>query len=134
MVTNTRFLRRVLAIDSIGTGAIALSAVIAARPLSVLLGIPVQWLTIVGLLLLPFAAWVGWLARQDNPPRKLVWLLIAGNAVWIADCVVLMLSGWLPLTALGIEFMAAQVLLTVVITTLEYVALRRATGYTRLPV
>ena len=125
MVNNTHFLRRVLAIDSIGTGLLALGAVIAAGPLSDVTGIPAQWLTIVGLALLPFAAWVGWLARQSSPPRKLVWSLIVANDVWIAASFVVAFSDLLPLTTLGIEFMIVQALLTAVIATMEFVAIRR---------
>ena len=125
MVNNTQFLRRVLAIDSIGTGLLALAAVIAASPLSDVTGIPVQWLAGLGLALLPFAAWVGWLARQSNPPRKLVWLLIVANDVWIAASLLVVFGDLLPLTALGIEFVVAQALLTLVIATLEFVAIRR---------
>jgi hypothetical protein len=131
MIANTQFLRRVLAVDSIGTAAMALCTVIFARPLSELLGIPVQLLTGMGLALLPFTAWVGWLARQTNPPRKQVWLLIASNDVWIVASLLVAFSGWLPLTTLGVEFVVAQALLTVVITTLEFVAIRRAPDATR---
>jgi hypothetical protein len=104
--------------------------VCAARPLAALFGIPVIALTSVGLLLLPFTAWVGWLARQTNPPRKLVWWVIAANAVWIVDSFLLLLSGWLPLTELGTEFIAAQALLALGITIRQYVAIRRVTRYT----
>jgi hypothetical protein len=130
MNIQTRSLRRILAIDSIGTTALALCAVFAARPLATLFGIPVFTLTSVGLLLLPFTAWVGWLARQANPPRKLVWWVIAANAVWIVDSLLLLLSGWLPLTELGAEFIAVQALLALGITIRQYVAIRRVTRYT----
>jgi hypothetical protein len=125
MVTNTGFLRRVLAVDAIGTAALALAAVIAAGPLSAALGIPAPWFVGVGLLLLPFAAWVGSLARQINPRRRQVWLLIVGNDMWIAASLVLAFSGWLPLSELAAEFIVAQAALTATIATLEFIAIRR---------
>jgi hypothetical protein len=129
MINNTRFLRRVIAMDAIATSIMALSMVVAAQPLSILFGLPSLFLTITGLLLLPFAAWVGWLASQYTPPRKLVWLLIASNAVWIADSLLLLFGAWTPLTAsvtpLGTEFIAIQTLLTMIITALEFAAVKR---------
>jgi hypothetical protein len=131
MATNTHFLRRVLAIDSIGTAAIALGVVVTAGPLSAALGIPAPWLAGIGIALLPFAAWVGWLARQSNPPRKHVWVLIAANDLWVATSVVIAFSSLLPLTALGIEFLVIQALLAAVMATLEFVAIRRVANNTQ---
>ena len=125
MPVHTFFETVTVTFEVIGVAAMALGIVIAARPLSFLFGIPVFVLTSVGLVLLPFAAWVGWLARQNSPPRKLVWLLIASNVAWVADSFLLMLSDRMPLTALGSEFIAIQALLTAGITTLEFVAIRR---------
>ena len=134
MTTRTRFLRRVLALDSIGTTILALGVVFTARPLSELFGASVATLTIVGLSLLPFTAWVGWLASRANPPRKLVWWVIAANAVWTVDSFVLLMSGWMPLTELGKEFIAGQALLTLGIMTLEYIAIRRVPAHTHAAV
>jgi len=130
MNTQTQFLRRVLALDAIGTGTMAAGMVLGAQPLSTTLGMPAWLLSTLGLALLPFAAWVGWLARRDYSKRSIakpVWLLIAANIAWAIDSAILILSGWLPLTSIGMEFVAVQAVFTLGITTLEYVGLRRAT-------
>lgn len=128
--SRSSFLRRVLATDAIGTGIMAAGMVLGAQPLATAFGIPAWLLTTLGAALLPFAAWVGWLSRRqyaEPASTKLVWLLIAGNVVWAIDSAALILGGWLPLTAIGMEFVAIQAILTVGITTLEYVGAKRVT-------
>jgi len=122
MTDNTRFLRRVIAMDAIATGAMALGFVAVASPLSDVFGLPSLALIFVGLALLPFAAWVGWLAKQSHPPLKLVRLLVAANVIWAADSLLLALSDWVSLTAIGTEFVVAQAVITLVAATLEWVA------------
>jgi hypothetical protein len=124
------FLRRALATDAMGTGAMAAGMVLGAQPLAAALGMPAWLLTALGLALLPFAAWVGWLSRRrytEPSSTKLVWLLIAGNMAWAIDSAVLIVGGWLPLTAIGTEFVAIQAILTLGITALEYVGVKRVT-------
>jgi hypothetical protein len=126
MTHNIRFLRRVMAIDAIATGAMALGFVAMAGPLSEIFGLPSLALTCIGLVLLPFAAWVGWLAKQRHPPLKLVRILVAANVIWAADSLLLAFGNWMPLTAIGTEFVAFQAVITLVAATLEWTASQRS--------
>lgn len=119
-------LRRALAADAIGSGAIALLLSIAAGPLSELLGFAPSFLRTVGLLLLPWTIWVGWLATRTDPPRTQVWSVIGINALWVIDSVVLLLGGWTQPTSLGVAFVIAQAVAVGVFAELQYIGVRRA--------
>jgi hypothetical protein len=125
-VHTTAFLRRALAVDAVASGAIGLLLLIAASSLSVLLGLSAVFLTSIGLVLVPFAMWVGWLAKQGNPPRKQVWAVVAINALWVVDSLTLLLIGPFEPTALGIAFVLLQAVAVGVFMELEYVGVRRA--------
>lgn len=128
MSYDNNFLRKALAADAIACGAMGALLILASSTLSGPLGLPTLFLTVVGTILLPLAIWIGLLARNPHPPRKLVWLLIAGNAVWMIDSFLLLALGWLQPTSLGVAFIVAQAIVTGVFAELEYVALKRMTA------
>jgi hypothetical protein len=126
MSLNNSFLRTVLSVDAIACGTMGATLVIFANSLAGVLGLSASFLTITGLVLLPLAIWIGLLARQSMPSRKAVWLLIAGNAVWVIDSFLLLFLGWVEPTALGTAFIVTQAILTGVFAELEYIGVRRS--------
>lgn len=120
------FLRRVLIVDAVTSGAMGLLLVGAANLLAPLLGLPSALLDTAGLSLIPFAALVGWVATRQQLPRPGVWAIIACNAVWSVDSILLLLSGYVAPTVLGYAFVLAQALVVAIIAELEYVGLRRS--------
>ena len=98
------FLRRALLADAATSGAMGLLLLGSAGVLESLLGGP------------------AWLLRASAA----VWLVIGANALWIVDSVLLALSGWLPLTKLGVAFILAQAAVVLVFAELEYIGLRRS--------
>ena len=124
-MNSPAFLRRVLALDSASCAAIGLLLCLGAAPLSGLLGLGERLLFGAGLLLLPLAAFIGWLASRPAPPSALVWIVIVGNAAWTAESFLLISTEAGKITALGTAFVAAQALAVLGITALEYVGLRR---------
>jgi hypothetical protein len=125
MSNPTRFLRTVLAADAIACGVMGALLLIGAQSLATLFGLPVPLLVGVGIVLLPLAAWVGWLSTQAQPSRRAVWLLIAGNGVWVVDSFLLLVLDWVQPTALGTMFVIVQAVATAVFAELEYIALKR---------
>ena len=119
------FLRRVLALDSAGCLAIGLLLALGAGPLSALFGLGERLLFGAGLLLLPLAAFIAWLASRPAPPSALVWLLIVGNLAWTAESLLLISTESPRITALGAAFVAAQAVAVLGVTLLEYVGVRR---------
>jgi hypothetical protein len=125
---NSTFLRRALAVDAIASGVIGLLLLAASSPLAALLGISAAFLASTGLVLLPFAFWVGWLAKQANPPRRQVWAIVVINALWVLDSVALLIVGPFDPTALGVAFVLVQAAAVFIFMELEYIGVRRAAG------
>ncbi len=123
MIARPMFLRRVLLADALASGATGLLAV--AVPLSGLLGLPPGLLRGAGLILLPYAALVAWLAvRGAPPPRWAVWAVVGINACWAVDSLLLLVSGWVAPTGLGIAFVVMQALVVAGFAVLQAMALR----------
>ena len=124
-MNSTTFLRRVLALDSASCAAIGLLLTLGAGPLSALFGLGERLLFGAGLLLLPLAAFIAWLASRPAPPAPLVWVVIVGNLAWTAESFVLISTESGRITALGTAFVAAQAAAVLGISLLEYAGLRR---------
>ncbi len=124
-MNSPAFLRRVLTLDSASCLAIGLLLCLGAGPLSGLFGLGERLLFGAGLLLLPLAALIGWLASRPAPPTTLVWLVIAGNVAWTAESVLLIETEAGRITALGTAFVAGQALAVLGLALLEYAGLRR---------
>jgi hypothetical protein len=125
-VRASTFLRAALAGDAAVSGATGLLMMVAAGHVDSLLGLPVSLMRYAGLSLLPFAALVAWLASRESLPRAAVWGVIAYNALWTIDSLVLLASGWVAPTALGIAFVIAQALVVAVFAGLQYSGLKRS--------
>jgi hypothetical protein len=125
-VSVSTFLRRVLALDAVTSGAMGALLVLAQAPLSSMLGLSASLLFWAGLSLLPFAAFVGWLATRELPPRAGVWAVVLCNALWVIDSFVLLASGWPDLTLLGKVFVLFQAIAVAVFAELQFFGLRRS--------
>lgn len=126
---TSTFLRRVLMLDAVASGAMALLLVLAAGPLTELLGLPQALMRIAGAVLLPYSAFVAWLAMREAPSRPLVWAVVAANALWAVDSVLILLLGWIAPTTLGILFVAGQAMVVLVFAELQYLGLRRTVSH-----
>ena len=125
--TPSPLLRRALAADAVVTGLAGLVMFLAATALSTRYGLPVGLLRWGGMICLPFAAFDAWLARRTRVQRPAVFFVVACNALWALDSVLLLLSGWVEPTTLGTLFVVAQAVVTVVFAKLEVIGLRRST-------
>ena len=123
-MSQTLFLRRILALDSLSCAAMGLAMAFGAAALAPLFGLPEPLVRTAGLLLLPLAVFIGWLASRAAPPPALVWVVILGNVGWTAESFVVL--GQNQPTALGTAFVAAQAAAVLGLAALEYVGLRKA--------
>lgn len=123
---NFSFLRRVLVLDAVSSGAMGLAMLAYGSFIANLLSLPVDLIREAGVVLLPFAAFVGYLASREQPHRSAVWAVIAINVVWAVDSVVLLFTGWVEPNALGYAFILAQAAVVGVFAELQYIGLRRS--------
>ena len=119
-------LRRALQLDALASGATGLLLALAAQPLSGLLGLPMVLLMVAGIVLLPFALVLAWMANGDPLSRAGVWVVIAANLLWVVESLLLLLSGWVQPTVAGCVFVIGQALAVGVLAELEFFGLRRS--------
>src|SRR3954469_8900340 len=124
-MTSPLFLRRILAIDALSCVAMGLLMGLGAAPLAPMLGLPQPLVRTAGLLLLPLAAFIAWLASRPAPPRALVWVVIIGNLGWTAESFALIGQSQPAITARGTGFVSAQALAVLGLAALEYIGVRR---------
>jgi hypothetical protein len=122
---SSTFLRRALVLDAVASGATALLVIATAGVIDGLLGLPVALLRGAGLVLVPYVALVAFVATRRRIEPAAVWLIIACNALWALASFVLLLSGELAPTGLGIAFVAAQAIIVALLGELQYMGLRR---------
>jgi hypothetical protein len=120
------FLRRVLIADVVTSAAAGLLMLAGGGFLESLLGLQAALLRSAGFGLLPFAAFVAYVATRETLSRGAVWAVIALNALWVADSLLLLIAGWVSPTGLGYAFVLGQAALVALLAELEYMGLRKA--------
>ena len=88
--TPSPFLRRALLADAVISGGTGILMAASAGFVDGLLGLPAVLLREAGILLLPFAALVGWLATRERPPLGAVKTVIVVNGAWVAASLLLL--------------------------------------------
>ncbi|MDX5372795.1 MAG: hypothetical protein LPK18_10205 [Pseudomonadaceae bacterium] len=119
-------LRRALLADGLvglGTGSLL---VLAAGWLAELLSLPRELLLASGWTLLPLGVFLVWLGSCEQINRLLVWAVLAINALWVVDSLLLLIAGWIAPNLLGQVFVIGQALLVLLFLELEWVGLKRS--------
>jgi hypothetical protein len=119
-------LRQAFLADAATSAASGALMMLAAGPLGGLLGLPDLLLRLAGAVLLPYAALLAWLGLRERLQRPAAWAVVAGNALWAADSVLLLVGGWVEPTPAGYAFVVAQALVVVMYALLQYAGLRRS--------
>jgi hypothetical protein len=124
-IVPSSFLRRVWWADAAVSAVVGAAMAAAAAPLGALIGLSPGLLGAAGLSLLPYAAFLAWLATRAAVPRLAAYAPIVLNVVWAIDCIALAMlqSGAGPLL---IGFVAVQVATVLTFAELEYGGLRRS--------
>ena len=123
---TSTFLRWVLFADAATCIATGLLLMLGSSVLERFLGLPAELSRYAGVSLLPFAALLVYLATRENLSRPVVWAVIALNALWTVDSILLLLSGWIEPTGLGSAFIIFQAFGVAMFAALEYLGLRKS--------
>ncbi|MET0338505.1 MAG: hypothetical protein ABW063_12190 [Caulobacter sp.] len=122
---SSPFLRKVLALDALASGATGVLLAVAADPLSGLLGLSPALMRSAGLFLVPYALLVAWMASRTTLPRSAVWAVVAVNTLWAVESVTLVAAGWVQPSILGMFFICAQAAVVALFGLLQFAALRQ---------
>lgn len=125
-IQASTFLRRVLLLDSVSSGAMGVLLLTCSGLLAGLLNLPAELLREAGLVLIPFALGVGFLGTRARLARVAVWAVIAINAIWAIDSVVLLFTGWVQPNLLGYVFVLGQAAFVAVMAELELIGMRKS--------
>ena len=121
----SRFLKLVLTADALsclGMGAVLAAA---AAPLADLFGLAGDLVSGAGLALLPAGLFILIVARRETVAPIFVYAIIVGNALWIAES--LMLAANAPrITTIGTAFVLAQAAVVAILTAMETTGVMRA--------
>lgn len=105
---NTLFLRRVLGLDAVASGAVGLLMAAGSSLLSDLTALRPEHAQPAGWFLIAWALAVAALALRPRPPRPLVLAVIAVNVLWAVESVMVLALGWIQPNALGVAFVVMQ--------------------------
>ena len=119
-------LRLALKLDAVVTGANGAAYLVAAGPLGDLLGLSPALLRGTGASLLAFAALVWVAGTRPEIPRGAARAVVAANALWAADSIVVALAGWGSPTTAGTVWIVLQAIVVAGFAELQLVGLRRA--------
>ena len=119
-------IRFALVADAVAT--VATGALLAAGGsfLAGLTGLSATATLPLGLFLIAFAAFVGWVGMQQQTPRGAALLIVIVNAAWVVGSLIVLLAGTFPLTLLGVAFVIAQAIAVAALAALQWLGLGRA--------
>jgi hypothetical protein len=123
---SLRSARRLLLIDAMTCGVMGAVLILGADALGSLTRIPPALLFYAGLGLFPIAAFMAVVATRPVIQPAAMWLVVAGNGLWVVASLMLVLAGWIAPNPLGTAFIVAQALVVAVLAKLEHDAVRGA--------
>ncbi len=88
-IQHASFLRRVLRTDAVVSGATGLLMLGGATFLTRFLALPEPLLRYAGLGLIPYAAFVAYVATREHVSRTAVWAVIVLNVLWVLESILL---------------------------------------------
>ena len=122
----TPMLRNALLLDGLLSGVTGLLLVLAAGWLGAFLELPRLLLLVAGSALLPFAALLVWLSNRAEISRQAIWAVIAVNALWVIDSLLVLVIGWVSPNLLGYAFVIAQALAVALLAELQWFGLKHS--------
>lgn len=128
--TPSTFLRRVLLLDTVATGATGVLLLGGMSLLQSWLNLPASLMIYAGAFCVAWAALVAFAYTRKQLTSGFVWMIIGGNAFWALGSLTLLVSGTVAPTLLGYAFVIAQALVVGVFAELQYVGLTKRASAT----
>jgi hypothetical protein len=122
---SPKFLRTVLLIDATTCIAAGLLMTLGADVVAGLTAIPASLLLYAGLILFPVAAFIALVGMRESVAASAVWVVIVGNALWVAGSALLLFGSMIAPNAWGYAFIAVQAAAVAVLAEFEYFGLRQ---------
>lgn len=119
-------LRNALLADAVVSAPAALLCAAAGSALAGPLGLPAGLLHGAGLVMLGWVALTFWMSRRTTLPAAGVWAVIALNLAWVAASLLLLVSGLVAPTALGIAVVLVQAAAVDGLAVAQWLGLRRS--------
>lgn len=116
-------LRQALLTDAVVSGLVGMLSLAGARWLDSLLDLPAALLAGSGAIMVVYAAGLLMLGNRDRIPETGARTVVAGNLVWAAACVVLLVGDWIEPNAAGIAFILVQIVAVVIFAEMQAMAL-----------
>jgi hypothetical protein len=125
-IAITPFLRKVLYLDAVMSGAAAILCIAGASVLAPFTGLPEGLLFWTGIVLVPFVAMLLALAIRPSAPKLMLVDIAALNALWVAASFGLLSSGLVEPNLFGSAFVITQALAVALFAILQVAGLRSA--------
>ena len=125
-VAITPYLRKVLLLDAVVSGAAGAMMAAGAGLLGPLLGLPAGLLFWAGLALLTWTALLYALARRESVSRLVLLDVVLVNVAWVLASLGILAFGLVEPNALGVVYVVAQALAVALFAALQAAALRQA--------
>lgn len=117
-------LKQALLTDAAVSGAVGLLSLAGTRWLGSVLDLPAALLAGSGAFMTVYAVGLVMLGNRRPVPKPGVRIVVGGNLVWAAACLVLLFSGWLAPNALGAGFIVVQIMAVLIFAEVQVLALR----------
>lgn len=126
ILTLSPLLRFALRLDGVASAMVGALTLIGVSPVSSWVGAPGAAVLGAGVFLLAYGAAIGWLSTRVRLDTRLVWAVIVGNLIWVADSVLLAGSDWISPGALGLMLLLGQAVAVALFAELQYLGLRQS--------
>jgi hypothetical protein len=125
IIHSPKFLRIVLLVDAATCVATGLLMTLGGDILARLTAVPELLLRYAGISLFPVAIFIALVGTRESIALAGVWVVIIGNALWVAGSALLLFGGMIAPNALGYMVISAQAAAVALLTELEYFGLRK---------
>jgi hypothetical protein len=125
IIHSPKFLRGVLLVDAATCVATGLLMTLGGDTLARLTAFPEPLLRYAGISLFPVAIFMAVVGTRESIAPGGVWVIIIGNALWVAGSALLLFGGMIAPNALGYVVISAQAATVALLAELEYFGLRK---------
>lgn len=117
-------LRQALLTDAVVSGLVGVLSLAGARWLDSLLDLPAALLAGSGAIAITYATVLGWLGTRTTVSSTAGRMIVVGNVMWAAACVVLLVGDWIEPNTPGVTFILVHLAGALIFAEMQAMALR----------